>query len=778
MATITLGKVRVQVRGEYSSGTTYYPDDVVFYAGAMYISTYKGSHSGNTPIGLDDESFRDISRHSQYGLDDKFWARFGPEVQLNEFRGEWSSGTMYYPGDIVTRTCGPDGEWVHSYYCLQLCGGELNDPFWNYFGTWEVFVEGGGSRHHRRIVRLGTEQPIGWRGHPKPTITMPNWGGSNSWQGNIPWNVGAGNEYEEWNPSKSQGSIGVGDPSGALCGIMWDGTGVTWGGRYYGTAGDYTTDTTGAIIYPHEKAFHHTDYYDAVWQANPAYSGGISHWKKGYTEDLDQFLSTTRLRGLPEEDYGYDQFRKQRANALRDVHLNSVHNRGVPRAVSCFPAYGGGFLFDNGTLQIFGSNGASGWGTDHTSHYLAGSYLGNGAFAGRRIVKVVSGGVDNGSFTVMALDEEGEIWTWGENSGRECGIGPEAGVSGRSNLGLGYDDNTDVRQPIHHPKELDFESNRIVDIFMGGNPGGVCAALDEDGQLWTWGDGTDGALGYATNSGFTTASYCAVPKKINVNWNTYGGIQKIVIGGDNSACNLWVLDGQGYIWNCGYNSQGILGTGNTTSTGNAGSIARRVWSGLSGSIINFWVTGYGSYGNAWFLKSDGTLYGTGDNSEYQLETGNTTDQTTPVALDTGRYGDIVKVVFSTDDDNNAPGNIYFLDENLEIFGNGQGVYYGLGHGFTNDTGSNNNRSQLTGQDRYEAKHVPVPRGVWAMGVYDVETNGAYWGIGGGNYRTHPCVILGGDGSICTTGSHATNTMSTTPSTCYSNGFADHWYYGT
>jgi hypothetical protein len=198
MATHSYGKITQCFKGDWSSTTTYFKDDIVSRGGALYICTKNGTlYASNGPLVSDDDwnsTHRGASYvwggadYGKYKLNTDNWKRFGPEVQHGEWKGQWSAGTTYFPGDIVTYYCGPDGQWVHSYYCLRLSNGD--DPFWNLGGSWEVFLEGGGSRHHRRIVRLGTEQPIGWRGHPSLAIPKPSWGG-NTWQGNIPFNVDA-----------------------------------------------------------------------------------------------------------------------------------------------------------------------------------------------------------------------------------------------------------------------------------------------------------------------------------------------------------------------------------------------------------------------------------------------------------------------------------------------------------------------------------------------------------------------------------------------------------
>ena len=75
-------------------------------------------------------------------------------------------------------------------------------------------------------------------------------------------------------------------------------------------------------------------------------------------------------------------------------------------------------------------------------------------------------------------------------------------------------------------KDLFFGGRKIVDIWIGHRWSMV---MDEEGELWSWGYNTRGNLGYPTNSGFGDSDRSYQPQKINVNWNSYGGIQKLLL---------------------------------------------------------------------------------------------------------------------------------------------------------------------------------------------------------------------------------------------------------
>ena len=73
---------------------------------------------------------------------------------------------------------------------------------------------------------------------------------------------------------------------------------------------------------------------------------------------------------------------------------------------------------------VFG-NGFVGYGNDFGTDQ--GINLHKALFKGRSIVKVVSGGhqARDGDTHVMALDEYGEVHTWGRNDTGQCGISSE-----------------------------------------------------------------------------------------------------------------------------------------------------------------------------------------------------------------------------------------------------------------------------------------------------------------------------------------------------------------
>ena len=184
-------------------------------------------------------------------------------------------------------------------------------------------------------------------------------------------------------------------------------------------------------------------------------------------------------------------------------------------------------------------------------------------------------------------------------------------------------------------RDFFFEGARIVDIWAGHR---TSFALDENGNLWSWGYNNYGQLGYPTNSGFRDSDRSYTPKRSPINWASYGGIQKFICSSSEANNDFIVLlDGQNNVWTQGYNGQGQLGQGNTTNGSNSSTIARRSqsWStgSLSGQCANVWADCDNSgHAHLWVRKRNGETYACGYNGNRNLTDGGTTNQTTPVPI--------------------------------------------------------------------------------------------------------------------------------------------------
>lgn len=131
----------------------------------------------------------------------------------------------------------------------------------------------------------------------------------------------------------------------------------------------------------------------------------------------------------------------------------------------------------------------------------------------------------------VALDKDGQIWTWGANSGYYLG------------------DNTNINKSIP-TRVTDKNSNIFIDIATVIY--GVIA-LDDQGQLWSWGSDRTGALG-----SLGTADPVVVMRVPTPMSQATAVSFTAVFGGHQHAL---ALDDQGRIWSAGRNTNGQLGDG-------------------------------------------------------------------------------------------------------------------------------------------------------------------------------------------------------------------------
>jgi len=124
MAEFKLGRIRFVWKGEWSSGATYYKDDVVRYGGRTYICQL--GHTADSDFNID-------LLFSENGTD-----RWSQMTDGQEWQGDWQTSTVYKINDIVKY-----GALIyicknnHTSSSSALSGLEANLP-----NDWELFAEG------------------------------------------------------------------------------------------------------------------------------------------------------------------------------------------------------------------------------------------------------------------------------------------------------------------------------------------------------------------------------------------------------------------------------------------------------------------------------------------------------------------------------------------------------------------------------------------------------------------------------------------------------------
>ncbi|MCL2556286.1 MAG: hypothetical protein FWE03_04650 [Firmicutes bacterium] len=147
--------------------------------------------------------------------------------------------------------------------------------------------------------------------------------------------------------------------------------------------------------------------------------------------------------------------------------------------------------------------------------------------------------ISSGDLHSLAIDEYGNLWAWGSN---------QAGQLGDGMGGMGNFSNSDT--PILVNTNGRMNDAKVREISAGG---GHSLAIDEHGYLWAWGSNGVGQLGSEQeNTAF-------VPILANTNGRMYNNAKAISIsaGGSHSL----VIDEHGYLWAFGGNWDGQLGDG-------------------------------------------------------------------------------------------------------------------------------------------------------------------------------------------------------------------------
>ncbi len=192
-------------------------------------------------------------------------------------------------------------------------------------------------------------------------------------------------------------------------------------------------------------------------------------------------------------------------------------------------------------------------------------------------------------FTV-AVKTDGTLWSWGRNAGGQLGLGNYNNQSTPTQVG----------------------SSTTWSTVAAGS-GTHAAAIKTDGTLWAWGSNGYGQLGAED---FNTK-------------NSPNQMRKLVGGSGTVGSTSWTqvacgyaftiaIDASGNIWSTGFNASGQLGLG---FFNNSRYLLNQIGSGSDWKQVSCGKT------HALAVKTDGQIYGWGNNSSGQLAIGSSGNST-------------------------------------------------------------------------------------------------------------------------------------------------------
>jgi uncharacterized protein YjdB/subtilisin family serine protease len=230
----------------------------------------------------------------------------------------------------------------------------------------------------------------------------------------------------------------------------------------------------------------------------------------------------------------------------------------------------------------------------------------------------ISGGINHS----IALNEDGTVWAWGNNSGGMLGDGT----------------NSKRLTPV--------QVNTLADIKEVAAGFGHSLVLGENGNVYSWGYGGYGQLGLGNYN--YERNY---PSQVQ---NLKGIIQ---IAADNSQS--LALKGDGTVWAWGNNEYGQLGDGTTISR----------WAPVQVNNLTGVIAIATSSRTSYAIKNDGTVWAWGNNGNGQIGDGTTTHRLIPVKVK--NLGNIIDV-------DAGEAHVLALKNDGTVWGWGYGGYGQLG----------------------------------------------------------------------------------------------------
>ncbi len=267
----------------------------------------------------------------------------------------------------------------------------------------------------------------------------------------------------------------------------------------------------------------------------------------------------------------------------------------------------------------------------------------------------VSGSVYLGHTTAGANShsgalKDGKLYTWGRNNYAQTGLGYTSTLSG----------STEVTPHPISPIKIE-TSKTFVALSFNQN---FSTAIDENGDLWTWGEDKSGQLGQGDEGKDTCVA--ATPNDCRKVIGKVNGLNDVVVvaAGYNHTVTL---KKDGTVWTFGKNGTGQLGNGTII---NSSIPVQVIFNESDLKIVSIAASSNSSYA----IDDKGRVWGWGSNSYANLGQGATgATQSTPILVPFSNNVEIVSIAAGKD-------HVLALDKT--------GIVYGWGLNASSQVGFN------------------------------------------------------------------------------------------
>lgn len=303
--------------------------------------------------------------------------------------------------------------------------------------------------------------------------------------------------------------------------------------------------------------------------------------------------------------------------------VHSTPDGKIPKVIQAEEGYQSGMvLMNSGEVYHWGYSGHGQHGNASTtnqsfpvhvggsiSNVYAAANAADHTFRDVRIVRIAISNKqeEDSTHSCYALDDNGDLWSWGYN--------------GYGQLGLG--DTSNRSQPVKIDKATYFNGNDIVAFWTAGAGYAHIHAIDSQGNLYAWGYNNYGQLGLGDTTQRTTPVQITNPIFDNAN---HGQIVKVQQQSAGSYGSTAILTNKGKIFVTGYmGDNGIALQGNTSQQNSF--VQHQSGPGSPNGAVaetaqNMWMGGNGRYSNIWMTDGNGYLWCAGVNPNYNLGIGN------------------------------------------------------------------------------------------------------------------------------------------------------------